>query len=194
MRESMIQQTFGALLPGKRDQLIIVDRRQRPELLQSLAIDSGVTTFLARLPSPNLIFEEGEGMAQAVAYSAAYRSIIISFSGVFRVANKMTYVRALDRNGVEQWRIAGQLPSRQNTMFVGDFAQLAIFASGRYALLAKESARNSCEIIDLKDGNTLSTVRGWPLAVSRDSSIALVREGNGTLSLIQLRPMSGNRD
>ena len=189
-QESTVWQRFGALLPDKHAKLAIVNGQRRPELLQSLTASSGAPTLLARLPSPNLVFEDGEGSADAVAYSRAYKAIVVSFGGAFRVANEMTYVRAFDESGAEQWKMAGKLPPRDDKLIVGDFTKLAMFSSGRYALLAKTSARTSCEIIDLKDGAAVSAIGGWPLATSRDDSVALVRDGNGILSLIRLTPFS----
>lgn len=186
LQESTVWQKFGALLPDKRSKIAIVNGERRPELLQLLATDNGRTTPLARLPSPNLIFEDGEGSADAIAYSAIYKSIIVSFGGAFRVANEMTYVRAFNQNGIEQWKIVGKLPSRDDALIVGDFAKVTVFASGRYALMAKKSALPFCEIIDIQDGSTVSTVRGWPLATSRDGNIALLRDESGTLSLVEM--------
>lgn len=116
----------------------------------------------------------------------AYKTIVVSFGGAFRVANQMTYVRAFDETGAEHWKIEGNLPSRDSELIVGDAANLALFASGRYALFGKASTRNSCEIIDLKDGAAVSVIGGWPLATSRDNSVALVRDEDGTLSLIRI--------
>jgi len=194
LQESTVWQRFGALLPGKKTKVAIVNGQRRPELLQSLAIDDGGTSLLASLPSPSLIFEDGEGNADAVAYSTAYKSIIVSFGGAFRVANEMTYVRAFDQNGVEQWKIAGKLPPREDSLIVGGFTKLAVFASGKYAVMAKTSAQTSSEIIDIRDGRTVLAVQGWPLAASRDSNVALFRGENGTLSLIELAlPPEGQR-
>jgi hypothetical protein len=86
LRESTVWQRFGALLPQTNAGLVIVDGEKRPELLQTLSSKGGHATLLARLPSPNLIFEDGEGSADGVAYSATYKLVIVSFGGAFRVA------------------------------------------------------------------------------------------------------------
>ena len=69
LQENTVWQRFGTLLPGKHNELAIVNGQRRPELLQSLATHNGAATLLARLPSQNLIFEDGEGSADSVAYS-----------------------------------------------------------------------------------------------------------------------------
>lgn len=194
LRESTVWQRFGALLPGRRARIAIVDGQKRPELLQTLALEDGGATVIARLPSPNLLFEDGEGDADGVAYSATYKSIIISFGGAFRVADEMTYVRAFSENGKERWKITGRLPPRDDGLIVGDFTKLIIFAAGRYALLAKSSDRNASQVINLEDGKAVSAIRGWPLAAARDSAVGLIKDESGTLSLINLDapPQSSN--
>jgi hypothetical protein len=186
LRESTVWQRFGALLPGKRAGLVIVDRQTRPELLQTLSIKDGRVTVIARLPSPNLLFEDGEGSADGVAYSATYKSVIVSFGGAFRVADEMTYVRAFSEDGKERWKIGGKLPPRNDGLIVGDFTKLIVFATGRYALLAKSSDRSASQIINLGDGKVVSAIRGWPLAAARDSAVGFVKDESGTLSLINL--------
>jgi hypothetical protein len=106
----------------------------------------------------------------------------------------MTYVRAFSEDGKEHWKIAGKLPSRENSLIVGDFANMTIFASGRYALLAKASARDSSQIIDLEDGRSISAIRGWPLAASRDAAAVFVKDESGNLTLINLGALPHSGD
>lgn len=193
VRESAIFERFGALIPTKVGKLAIVNVQSRPELLQLLTTGTGDIKFLAILPSSNLIFEDSEGSAGAVKYSVAYKYVIVPFGGAFRVANKMTYVRAFTESGIEKWKIERKLPERTENRIVGEYVKLTFFASGRYALMAKTNEKSSSEIINLKNGATVANVDGWPLAASRDSSIALVREPSGTLSLIDLGPLTENR-
>ncbi len=182
--ESRIWQKFGALLPGKAAELAVVDSHKRPELLQKLSVNDGRTTAVTPLPSPNLLFEDGEGDANAVVFSAANQTVIVSFGGSFRVARDMTYVRAFDTEGREKWKIGGKLPPRGTELIVGDYTRFIVFAAGRYALFAKSSNQTSTEIIDLRDGNAVSTIRGWPIAAAREASVTLIKDENGTLSLI----------
>lgn len=96
LRESTVWQRFGALLPknGRPSEVYIVDGQKRPELLQTMTFNNGRSSTIARLPSPNLLFENGEGDASDVLYSPIYGSVIVSFGGAFRVAEEMTYLRA----------------------------------------------------------------------------------------------------
>ncbi len=186
VRESRIGQVFGSLLPGIPTRLAIVNGKGEPELLQSLRMADGATALLAQLPTRNMIFENGEGRTTTVAYAPAHQSIIVAFSGAFRVATEMTYVRAFSEAGVERWRITAKLPPRQDSLIVGDNSKLILLASGRYALFAKTSARDACDLVDLKNGTTAASLSGWPLATSRDANVVLIKEANETLSLMRL--------
>jgi len=188
LQESTVWQRFGAF-PVKGtspNEIYIVDGQKRPELLQKLSLNNGRVFTIARLPSPNLLFEDGEGDASSVSYSPIYRSIIVSFGGAFRVAEEMTYLRALDESGKERWSIKGKLPSRDEGLIVGDFTRTMMFADGRYALLAKTSDRHVAQIIDLANGDATATIRGWPIAAARNAAMAFVKVEQGTLSLIRL--------
>lgn len=186
LRESTVWQRFGAILPDKKTKIAFVDSQQLPELLQSLTIGGDATTLLAPLPNPNLLVEDGEGRATAVVYSRAHDTIIVSFAGQFRVAEEMTYLRAFKPDGVESWNIAGRLPSRAGAQIIGDSMKVLLLASGRLALAAKKSAQPFCEIIDIQDGHRVFTMRGWPVATSRDGNIALIKGEDGALSVMQL--------
>lgn len=188
LQESTVWQRFGAF-PAKGtapNQIYIADGQKRPELLQKLSLNNGRASTIATLPSPNLLFEDGEGDASSVSYSPTYRSIIVSFGGAFRVAEEMTYLRAFGESGKERWSIKGKLPSRDEGLIVGDFTRAMMFADGRYTLLAKTSDRHVTQIIDLENGRVTATIHGWPIAAARNAAVAFVKGEQGTLSLIRL--------
>ncbi|MDR6790845.1 hypothetical protein J2Y58_004233 [Sphingomonas sp. BE138] len=188
LRESTVWQRFGGLRPkdGQMAEMYMVNGQKRPELLQAMALDNGRSSTVARLPSPSLVFEDGEGSASDVLYSPVYRSVIVSFGGAFRVAREMTYLRAFDEKGRELWAIKGNLPPRDDSLIVGDFAKALVFGSGRYALLAKTSDRSAAQVIDLKTGESAMTLGGWPIAAARGAAIVLMKGEQGTLSLVRV--------
>lgn len=186
--ESSVPQTFGALPQGERPSEIYIVRPTNPEILAKLSLSSGQVFAIAKLPRPLLLLEEGEGSAFSLSYSYAYRALIASFGGSFAIAREMTYLRAFREDGRELWNIRAKLPPPEGkSSITGDHSHTFVFAEGRYALFAKGSDRTTSQVIDLKDGAAIATIRGWPLAAARDSAIALLKEENGALSVVQFR-------
>lgn len=161
----------------------VVDGERRPEVLQQLGLRNGTARTLARLPNPNLIFEDGGGTVSSVSYSAAHDLIVLSYSGAFRVARKMAYVRAYDTAGRERWAIEDAIPNPDDALIVGDGAGLLPFAGGRFAILQKQSVRDVATLIDLETGRAVGRIAGRPIATAYAARLSVVRHADGSVAI-----------
>lgn len=186
IRELSIWQRPGVLFPrrGTPSNAIVINGEPRPERLERLGLQNGTSTTLASLPTRNLIFEDGEGDANEIIYSTAYNLLIVSYSGAFRVAEDMTYIRAFTPDGKEKWRLRGSLPARDAHLIVGDDAQIRVVMNGRYGVLAKTSSRYASEVIELSSGRKVGSLAGWPLATSARAGRVLLKMESGALILV----------
>lgn len=187
IRESTIWQTFGALADrGDKLDLYVFDAETRPNKLQRLPVSGGQMTTVTRLVRPNLLFEDGEGEANRVGYSDATRSVILSFAGVFRVAQEMTFLRAFGEDGVERWHITASLPSRDTSLIVGDAAQVILFNGGRHLLFARTSDGMETQVLDARNGAVAGKLVGWPLAGARDANTVVIRDKADAMTVVQV--------
>lgn len=182
----------GVLYPrtGKPKQAIVANRERIPNTLQTLDIESGRTLREAKLPSKNMIFEEGEGQPSDVTYSRAHDFLMIGYTGVFRAARDMTYIRAFLPSGIEVWRVKRKL-QEEGRGFAGDVTRLRLASSGRFAALASTSDRSVTVIYDAAKGREVGRLKGWLLDAATDAGRLLVRTDDNHVALLSWPPKAG---
>ena len=188
-----VWQQPGVLLPRTgATGAMVADRRHHPAELSLVPLAGGAARRVAVLPQRNLLFEDGEGEVETMRYAPAADLVLLGYFGVFRVARDMALVRAVTRDDRERWVRRVALPSRDESLIVGDGALLQVFAGGRYAVLSRTSDRRTSDIVDAATGATVAQVAGWPIATARDATRVLMRRDDG-LAYLDLGPMLPRR-
>ena len=179
----------GTLIPHKAraSGVLVADTLIHPAKLKIINLNNGQEESLNNFPSANLIFEDGAGQPEHILYSHLYGLFVVTFSGEFRVAKDMTYVRTYTEAGTPKWSIRYSLPSRTpDNLIVGDQTTLICLDGGRYGLLARTSKPYTARLIDLGDGSDRGEIKGWPIAASQDANTIVIRSETGDISLISI--------
>lgn len=164
----------GVLLPRSGPPTSVLVANYQPKQLEIVSLEKRDKRLLLQLPVRNMLFQDGEADPDAITYSATYKLLIVTFTGIFVGERKMAYVRAYTLQGEEKWNIIKQLPSPNAHGFTGDYARILPFADGRYAVFSTEN-RDFFDIINLETGQKITTLKGLPIATSAKANRILIR-------------------
>ena len=168
--------------------------------LETRTISEWTAEPLVSAPIVRGLFQNEETTFHSIKWSEANGTIIVACSGGFVFFDhSVAFLRAYSRDGRELWTIRRPLPKPASpgvthagtTMIQADFYT---FANGKFAVVTHSGELPPAfEIVDLRDGRTIATMQGHPIAASELAYRLLVRTGDSTLTFYDLKSVVEGR-